>query len=107
MKKKWEKKYQTTKLTGKNPRSGSQIVKQALLTKNPHCDVCGTSKSLELHHVYPVRYGYKTDFNRCVLLCANCHSAFHSKWDKYIDSLITENPNVNLMKVYNELKKHL
>lgn len=99
-----KKKVSKSKRRRRNLRSGSKGIKKALLTSDAKCDICGGSMSLQLHHVYPIRHGFKTERKHCKLLCANCHVDFHKRWDKYIDQLLIENPNVDLMEVYEKLK---
>ena len=89
----------------KTLRSGSKAIKKMLLATNPHCDICGSGKSLQLHHVYLVRHGFTTQLDRCVLLCASCHCDFHIRWDKYLDITYQENPEADFMSIYNVIKK--
>lgn len=89
-------------------RAGSKEVKRLLVEQNPKCDICGTignNKSLQLHHVYCIRWGFPTELKHCVLLCPTCHHEFHKKWDKYLDVQFRENPNSDFMAVYNTIKR--
>ena len=89
-------------------RSGSREAKRILLMQNPVCDICGRKGiSLELHHVTLIRHGYPTKLENTVLLCQLHHKMFHSKFDRYLDRLHTQNPNTDWKKVYEELKKQL
>lgn len=88
----------------KHLRSGSKAIKKILLANDPHCDICGTTKSLQLHHIYLIRHGFKSELERCVLLCANCHVSFHKRWDKYLDITFNENPDIDFLAIYNVLK---
>jgi hypothetical protein len=49
-------------------RRGSKAVKQALMKQNPHCDICGSRKKLQLHHIFCIRFGFETKLEHCVLL---------------------------------------
>ena len=91
----------------RNLRSGSKAVKQILMERSPYCDICGGTNKLQLHHVFLVRHGFETKVERSVLLCANCHRAFHHKWDKYLDITFKENPKIDFMKIYEVLKRLL
>lgn len=86
-------------------RSGSKTVKAKLLEQYPYCDICGSPKSLQLHHVYLIRHGFPTKLEHCVLLCPSCHADFHHRWDKYLDETYKANPQADFLKIYNILKK--
>ena len=106
MKKDRKKKKPSVKsLNRKNLRKGSSTVKKKLLELNPHCDICGGDKKLQLHHIYLIRHGFPTKLEHCCLLCVNCHPAFHKRWDKYLDVTFRENPNAEFVKIYNVIKK--
>ena len=92
----------------KNLRNGSKEVKAKLVELNPHCDICGkigNSKSLQLHHIYLIRHGFRTKLEHCTLHCPTCHHEFHKKWDKYLDMTFEENPQADFMKIYNTIKR--
>ena len=107
MKKKQKKKIHKTKhvKTTKKLRTGSKAFKKILLANDPHCDICGCDKSLQLHHIYLIRHGFPTQFDRVCLLCPTCHCEFHQRWDKYLDEVFNENPNADFLEIYNRLKK--
>ena len=113
MKKKRRRQHKKTKKQRKlnNPkkilRRGSRQVKLKLLSANPTCDICGCKGCLQLHHVYFIRHGFKTEQERCILLCETCHKKFHKKFDKYFDRLFVENPDTDFLKIYNEIKNQL
>ena len=88
-------------------RSGSKEAKRILLEQNPFCDICGSDKKLQLHHVYLVRHGFATKVEWSVLLCPECHRKFHKRWDKYLDVTFKENPKIDFMKIYEVLKRLL
>ena len=100
-----KKKCSASKKKRKNLRSGSKEIKRKLLAANPYCDICGTDKSLQLHHIYLIRHGFKSELDHCVLLCANCHVAFHQRWDHYLDITFEEYPDADFVKIYNTIKK--
>ena len=85
-------------------RRGSRRVKKILLAQHPYCDICGSQKALQLHHIYLIRHGFSTKLENCILLCSLCHRDFHHRWDKYLDITFKENPNVDFVKIYNVLK---
>ena len=89
----------------KGLRQGSNLVKRILLDRDPHCDMCGSDKSLQLHHKFLIRHGFKTELDRCCLLCANCHAYFHHRWDKYLDITFKEDHNADFNAIYDVLKK--
>lgn len=89
----------------KNLRAGSKAVKRRLLELNPHCDICGSTKNLQLHHVYLIRHGFSTQIDHCCLLCSVCHPDFHHRWDKYLDEVFRQNKEADFLAIYNELKK--
>ena len=88
----------------KNLRSGSKAVKTKLLEINPHCDICGSGKSLQLHHIYLIRHGFPTKFEHCCLLCPTCHHDFHHRWDRYLDNVYKQNHEADFLEIYNQLK---
>jgi 5-methylcytosine-specific restriction endonuclease McrA len=100
-----KKKKSTATKNRKNLRSGSKEIKRILLAADPHCDICGSDKSLQLHHIYLIRHGFESELDHCVLLCANCHVAFHKKWDKYLDITFHEDPDADFVAIYNVIKK--
>ena len=89
----------------KNLRSGSKEVKRILLETNPHCDICGSDKSLQLHHIFLIRHGFPTKLEHCCLLCPVCHAEFHHRWDKYLDTTYKEDPEADFLAIYNVLKQ--
>lgn len=94
----------------KRLRAGSKEVKLQLLEQNPHCDICGIKgdeDSLQLHHIFMIRWGYSTDVNRCVLLCPNHHYKLHRKFDDYLDDLYEKNPDTDFAAVYEQIKKEI
>ena len=104
-KKKKLKKTRRTKTERKLLRSGSKRIKQELLIKDPHCDICGSQKDLQLHHIYMIRHGFKSELKHCCLLCRECHVNFHRKYDKYLDITFEENPDIDFLAVYNTIKR--
>lgn len=107
MKKKRKVKTRKSKRNGntKNKlRAGSRQVKAKLLEEYPYCDICGSPKSLQLHHVYLIRHGFATKLEHCRLLCASCHAEFHHRWDRYLDKVYEENPQADFLEIYNILK---
>ena len=97
-------KSHNNKTSRKGLRAGSKTVKAILMERNPRCDICGSTKSLTLHHIYLIRHGFKTELDRCCLLCANCHADFHHRFDKLLDKKFRENPNADFRAIYEELK---
>ena len=97
----------TNQIKQKRLRSGSSEIKRILLAINPHCDICGSGDNLQLHHVYLIRHGFKSRIDRCVLLCPQCHHAFHKRWDHYLDAVYRERPETDFMRIYQILKGSL
>lgn len=89
----------------KHLRAGSRQVKAKLLEINPHCDICGSGKNLQLHHIYLIRHGFSTRIETCCLLCPQCHHDFHQRWDKYLDEQYRQNHDSDFLAIYNVLKK--
>ena len=85
-------------------RSGSKEVKRILLQQNPYCDICGSDRSLQLHHIYLIRHGFATQLEHCVLLCPTCHAELHARFDRYLDEVFKNNPNADFLQIYQELK---
>jgi 5-methylcytosine-specific restriction endonuclease McrA len=85
-------------------RSGSKGVKNLLLAEKPYCDICGSDRSLQLHHIYLIRHGFETKLEHCCLLCPTCHAEFHARFDRYLDEIFKQNPNADFLAIYNELK---
>ena len=106
-KNKKRKKQRKINVSKKTLRQGSKEIKNILLSINPTCNICGRKGNLELHHVYLIRHGFKTQQDHCVLLCDRCHKKFHKKFDKYLDRLFSENPHTNFLEIYNKVKYHL
>lgn len=92
-------------ITKKHLRSGSKEAKRILLMENPHCDICGSSKNLELHHVKMIRWGYPTDINYCRLLCHDCHKRYH-EYDRYLNMLHSQG-NMDFLAIYEKIKKQI
>lgn len=88
-------------------RSGSKEAKRILLMQNHHCDICGSSKDLEYHHKYYIRFGFPTRIEWGTLLCPRCHHLLHSKTDNYLNRLFAENRNTDFNVVYEEIKEQL
>lgn len=105
MKKKPRKRKSSNETRNRHLRSGSKEVKRILMEQNPHCDICGSDKKLQLHHIYLVRHGFGTDVKHSCLLCVDCHRLFHHKFDKYLDITFKENPDIDFLKIYNVLKQ--
>ena len=94
----------------RNLRGGSKEAKAKLLELNPHCDICGkkgTGKTLQLHHVFCIRWGFATRLERCVLLCPTCHHDFHKKYDKYLDEIYRTDHGADFLQIYNTIKGSL
>ena len=94
-----------TRKPNKSLRAGSKTVKRKLLELHPYCDICGSPKNLQLHHIYLIRHGFATKLERCCLLCPSCHADFHHRWDKYLDIVFKEDPQADFLTIYNVLKK--
>ena len=103
--KKRKKRKGTTRKLRQSLRAGSKNVKRKLIETVGVCDICGSDKSLQLHHIYLIRHGFKTKLEHCCLLCANCHADFHHRWDRYLDVVFKEDPEANFLKIYEVLKK--
>lgn len=91
-------------------RTGSRDAKKQLLSQSSHCDICGMegdADTLQLHHIYCIRWGFTTNVKRCRLLCPNCHYKLHHKYDHYLDDLYWQNPATDFISIYEEIKKEM
>lgn len=110
MKKKKKRMLKSRKSQKKNLRAGSKEAKRILYEQNPTCDICGCKlpmNIIQFHHIFMVRHGFATRVDRACLLCPNCHTKFHKKFDKYFDRLNAENHNTDFLAIYEECKKHM
>lgn len=89
----------------KSLRANSKTIKRKLLEKSGKCDICGSTKNLQLHHIYLIRHGYPSELEHCCLLCPNCHAEFHHRWDRYLDEVYKADTQADFLKIYNILKK--
>jgi 5-methylcytosine-specific restriction endonuclease McrA len=62
----------------------------AVLNRDKVCQICGTSRQLELHHIVYRSEDKKriNDIGNCIFLCSNCHKLAHSNKKKYKPILI-------------------
>ena len=98
--KKLKKKY-----SGRNSlRSGSKEVKRLLLQQAPYCDICGSTRALQLHHIYLIKHGFPTRLEHCCLLCPTCHAELHVRFDRYLDEVFKNDPNADFLQIYEEKK---
>lgn len=94
----------------KRLRAGSKEIKAKLYEKAPYCDICHKEAPinvLDLHHIYLIRHGFKTEESRCVLLCPTCHRKFHVKYDSFLDSIFETNPDINFGRLYEAIKNKI
>ena len=107
MKKKKKRMLKSRKSQKKNLRAGSKEAKRILYEQNPTCDICGCKlpmNIIQFHHIFMVRHGFATRVDRACLLCPNCHTKFHKKFDKYFDRLNAENHNTDFLAIYKNVK---
>jgi len=59
------------------------------------CEICGDQRprAMEEHHVLPRRFGGSDDDENLVTLCASCHSAVESIYDKSFWSSVGLRPS--------------
>lgn len=59
----------------KRERTVAQAKRDLILDRdNSECHVCGYSKDLEVHHIYPLMYGGNSDDDNLITLCTDCHA---------------------------------
>lgn len=104
MKKNRKKKRQKKQNQKQKLRSGSKAIKNQLLSVKPYCDICGSDRSLQLHHIYLIRHGFSSKLEHCVLLCPTCHAEFHHRFDRYLDKVFAENQNTDFLEIYKTLR---
>lgn len=95
------------------------IKEKCVLYKGGKCAVCGYSKylgALEFHHLDPTQKDFsiaskksckfddkiKSELDKCVLLCSNCHREEHHRLDNGMESLVNKTIIVNNKKTSTE-----
>ena len=93
----------------KGSRSGSKEVKLQLELKYGYvCYICGCRHGkLQLHHIKPIRLGGKTNVENGVLLCENCHKAYHGLYDLELDEMYVANPDTDYNALFEKQIKSL
>jgi 5-methylcytosine-specific restriction endonuclease McrA len=53
-------------------------VQGAIYSRSDKCEKCGSQSNLQIHHkAYPKRFTELQNLHMLVLLCDQCHAAFH------------------------------
>ena len=63
--------YEDALLFGKN--------KKLLLKEHERCELCGSRRGLEVHHIIPQVCGGKSEFSNLIVLCCSCHAKLTPK----------------------------
>lgn len=60
------------------PKEVKNIIKKI---DNFECQICGETKKLVVHHVYPATQNpiFSADTDNCITICQNCHLKIHSQ----------------------------
>ena len=74
------------------PRSGQwSTVRKRYLESHPACEVCGSKKTLQVHHVRPFHLdmGLELEPTNLIALCGTCHFVFGhlSSWTSWNESV--------------------
>ena len=114
-----------------NPNDYEKQVERAITRKielveykGCQCQICGYDKNLsalEFHHIEPLKKEFgldsrhlsnssidklKSEVDKCMLLCANCHREIHHpKLEKSVIKESIENLNANKIKVFSDKRK--
>lgn len=74
----------------------TDIVENEIRPKAKECEICGSDKKLELHHVRGRKHG-----NECITVCQECHKTLTDKqrlWDRSWLNLNAENKDAFLIR---------
>lgn len=63
--------YEDALLFGKN--------KKLLLKEHERCELCGSRRGLEVHHIIPQVCGGKSELSNLIVLCCSCHAKLTPK----------------------------
>ena len=55
-----------------------RVIRNSYLARNPYCEVCGTTKSLNCHHCLPfhIRPDLELNYDNLITLCSDHHFLF-------------------------------
>ena len=57
------------------------LLKEALISKYPYCEICGMRRSIEVNHcMYHKHGGIFDDFENCQAVCHECHITGRAHW---------------------------
>jgi len=68
----------------------SPKIMRAVLLRDHHCRICGSTRGLQVHHLRPRTWGGTDDISGLALVCSTCHRPLvpHGRW------ALVGNPNV-------------
>lgn len=80
-------------------------IKQQLLEEVGKCELCGSTRELELHHVIPVVCGGSDSLENLILVCRKCHAILTPKSELTKIGLknAKKGPAVSALDFYTEL----
>jgi len=83
--------------------------KAVLLRDNLTCQVCGSKKKLQAHHINSGSYfpELRYDVDNGITLCRNCHSHFHNDYKKSYRAKCTLDDWKNFIALAEYLKEVL
>lgn len=60
-----------------------KLAYQNIVESEPYCQMCGSTNTLHIHHIYYRSQLGMTVEKNLIRLCINCHSLVHSNKKKY------------------------
>lgn len=66
-------------IIGRNEREGLSGTRRShiLVERGNHCETCGSTETLVIHHIKPVSEGGSNENKNLKVLCSNCHDLIH------------------------------
>ena len=72
------------KVSKKKINVKKEVYDEVIKRDNYRCKLCGTTESLQLHHIDGRGKELTNDINNCVILCMHCHlEVVHKNQKKY------------------------
>lgn len=59
-------------------RTQSALMRE-LLSENEKCELCGSKRSLEVHHIIPIVCGGEESADNMIVICSKCHALLTPK----------------------------
>lgn len=83
----------------------NRFLVERLKTQAGACELCGSRRNLDVHHIIPVVYGGTDEEDNLIVVCKHCHGALtpqRTLTRKGIEDQQKRNQIVNLMVWYYE-----